>query len=73
MKNFEWRRYERRGTVAEECPRVAKMWHPTANSVSPEDVRVRRKWRMASAYSECLSNERRMSGVFRKSPRARCE
>lgn len=38
MKDFEWRRYERRGTVAEECPRVAKMWHPTANSVSPEKV-----------------------------------
>lgn len=53
MKDFEWRYRRHRGTVAEECPRVAAMWHPTANSVSPEEVTCGSNRRIALICPKC--------------------
>ena len=53
MKDFEWRYRRHRGTVAQECPRVAAMWHPTANSVSPEEVTCGSNRRIALICPKC--------------------
>lgn len=53
MKDFEWRYRRHRGTVAEECPRVAAMWHPTANSVSPEKVTCGSNRKIALICPKC--------------------
>lgn len=53
MKDFEWRYRRHRGTVAEECPRVAAMWHPTANSVSPDEVTCGSNRRIALICPKC--------------------
>lgn len=42
-----------RGTVAEECPRVAAMWHPTANSVSPQEVTCGSNRKIALICPKC--------------------
>lgn len=53
MKDFEWRYRRHRGTVAEEYPRVAAMWHPTANSVSPEKVTCGSNRKIALICPKC--------------------
>ena len=53
MKDFEWRYRRHRGTVAQECPRVAAMWNPTANSVSPEEVTCGSNRRIALICPKC--------------------
>lgn len=53
MKDFEWRYRRHRGTVAQECPRVAAMWHPTANSVLSEEVTCGSNRRIALICPKC--------------------
>lgn len=53
MKDFEWRYRRHRGTVAEECPCVAAMWHPIANSVSPDEVTCGSNRRIALICPKC--------------------
>lgn len=53
MRDFEWRYRRHRGTVAQECPCVAAMWHPTANSVSPQEVTCGSNRKIALICPKC--------------------
>ena len=53
MRDFEPRIRMKRGTVAEEYPEVAAMWHPTANSFTPSDITAGSNQRAALICPVC--------------------
>lgn len=53
MRDFEPRIRMKRGTVAEEYPEVAAMWHPTANGFTPSDITAGSNQRAALICPVC--------------------
>lgn len=53
MRDFEPRIRMKRGTVAEEFPEVAAMWHPTANSFTPSSITAGSNQRAALICPVC--------------------
>lgn len=53
MREFEIKFYEPRGTVAEEHPEIAAMWHPTANDCGPDEITCGSGRRIALICPRC--------------------
>lgn len=53
MREFEIKLYEPRGTVAEEHPEIAAMWHPTANDCGPDEITCGSGRRIALICPRC--------------------
>lgn len=53
MREFEIKLYEPRGTVAEEHPEIASMWHPTANDCGPDEITCGSGRRIALICPRC--------------------
>lgn len=53
MREFEIKLYEPRGTVAEEHPEIAAMWHQTANKFRPDELTAGSGERIALVCPDC--------------------